>query len=59
MEEKKKIHMNFSSGDLKGDHSQYLGTHKRIILKWILNNCDGRVWTGFIWYRIGSVSGHS
>jgi hypothetical protein len=26
----------------------------RLILKWILGNQGGRVWTGFIWLRIGT-----
>jgi hypothetical protein len=26
----------------------------RVILKWILDIYDGRVWTGFIWLRIGT-----
>jgi hypothetical protein len=32
-----------------------LGTDERIILKWILKNPD-EVWTGFIWFRIGTSS---
>lgn len=28
-----------------------------IILKWILQTLDGRVWDGFIWLRIGTNSG--
>jgi hypothetical protein len=26
-----------------------------IILKWILRKWDGKVWTAFIWLRIGSI----
>jgi hypothetical protein len=29
-----------------------LGVGGITILKWILNNYNGRVWTGFIWLRI-------
>jgi hypothetical protein len=26
-----------------------------ILLKWILNKYTGRMWSGFIWFKIGSV----
>jgi hypothetical protein len=29
----------------------------RIILKWILERHDGVVWTGLIWFRIGTSGG--
>jgi hypothetical protein len=29
----------------------------RIILKWILEMEDGKVWTGCIWLRIGTSGG--
>jgi hypothetical protein len=43
-------------GSLKGtDHSVDIGIDGRLILKWILRELDGRVWTGFIWLRMGLV----
>jgi hypothetical protein len=27
------------------------------ILEWILGKLDGRVWTGFVWLRIGASGG--
>jgi hypothetical protein len=27
------------------------GIHGEVILIWALKNCDGRMWTGFIWLR--------
>jgi hypothetical protein len=32
----------------------YIG--ERIILKWILEKCNGELWAGFMWLRIG-ISG--
>jgi hypothetical protein len=40
---------------MKGrDQSEDLGTDGSIILKWILEKEVGKVWTGFIWVRIGT-----
>jgi uncharacterized membrane protein YjdF len=33
------------------------GVDGRIILEWILRKYDGKVWTGFIWLRIGNSGG--
>jgi hypothetical protein len=37
-----------------GDHFEALGTDESIILKWILEKQDGKVWNGFIWLKIGT-----
>jgi hypothetical protein len=29
----------------------------RIVLEWILGKYGGKVWTEFIWLRIGSIGG--
>jgi hypothetical protein len=33
------------------------GLDHRIKLKWILEKSGGRVWSGFIWFRIGTSGG--
>jgi hypothetical protein len=38
----------------KRDHLEELGIDGSIILKWILKENCGKVWTGFILLRIGS-----
>jgi hypothetical protein len=44
--------------NMKGrDHLQKLGVYGRIILKCILKNHGGRVWTGFILLKIGTSGG--
>jgi hypothetical protein len=45
-------------GNLMGrDHLEDLGVDGNIILQWILGKWCGRVWTGFIWLRIGTSGG--
>jgi hypothetical protein len=39
------------------DHLENICKGGRIILKWILNKCSRRVWTGFMWLRIGTGGG--
>jgi hypothetical protein len=42
-------------GDIKArDHLEDLDVDGNIILKLILNKYGARVWTGFIWLRIGT-----
>jgi hypothetical protein len=33
------------------------GVDGRIILEWILEKRVARVWTGFVWFRIGASEG--
>jgi hypothetical protein len=48
----------FLSENPKGrDHSEDLGVDGRSILKCILGKVGGKVWTGFIWLRIGISGG--
>jgi hypothetical protein len=43
---------------IKGrDFSEDLEVDERIILEWILGKQGGKVWTGFIWLRIGTSGG--
>jgi len=35
------------------DHSEYPDRDVRIILEWILGK-DGKLWTGVIWFKIGT-----
>jgi hypothetical protein len=44
--------------DEKGrDHSEDLDIDGKIILESILGKCGEKVWTGFIWLRMGPVTG--
>jgi hypothetical protein len=36
------------------DHSEELGVDGKILLAWILGKQGGKVWTGFVWLRIGT-----
>jgi hypothetical protein len=38
-------------------HAENLGVDVKIILKWSLDKKGGKVWTGFIWFRIGTSGG--
>jgi len=41
--------------NLKGrDHLEDLGIDERIITEWILGKQGKKLWTGFIWLKIGN-----
>jgi len=35
--------------------SEYKSISGMIILKWVLKEWDGRLWTGYIWLMIGPI----
>jgi len=39
------------------DHAEEMGVDGKIILEWICRKQGGRVWSGFIWLRIGTSGG--
>jgi hypothetical protein len=39
------------------DHSEDLGVDGKIVLELILRKCGRKVWSGFIWLRIGTNDG--
>jgi hypothetical protein len=48
----------FCLGNLKGrDNSEDLGVDGMIILELILGKQGGKVWTEFVWIRIGTNGG--
>jgi hypothetical protein len=50
--------IKFGSENVKGrDHSEDLGVDWRIILEWILEKETGKLWTGFVWLRLGTNGG--
>jgi len=52
------MHTIFLFQNLKGKyHSEDLGVDGREILQWILGKQGGKVWTGCIWFRIGTSGG--
>jgi len=45
----------FWSENPKGrDHLEDLGIDGKVILEWMLGKEGGKLWTGFIWLRIGT-----
>jgi len=44
--------------NLKGrDHLQDLVKERRMVLEWFLDKQVRKVWTGFIWLRVGTSGG--
>jgi hypothetical protein len=41
----------------EGDQSEDLDTYGRRILEWILEEYDGRLWSGFVYLRTGASGG--
>jgi len=39
------------------ENSQDTGPDGKIILEWILGKQGEKLWTGFIWLRIGTIGG--
>ena len=51
----REVHTGSCWGDLRGrDHLQDPGRDGRVILKWIFKKWNGNVWTGLLWFRIGT-----
>jgi hypothetical protein len=44
-------------GKPEPDYLGDLGIDGKRVLEWILGKWGGKVWTGFIWYRIGTSGG--
>jgi hypothetical protein len=51
------VHTGLWWGHLERDHLKDLDVDGKIILRYIFKKCDGEVWTGFIWLRIGTGGG--
>jgi len=48
----------FLSENLKGrDHSEDVGLDGKIILEWMLEKWDRKLWTGCIWHEIETNGG--
>jgi hypothetical protein len=55
---REKMHTKFQSENLKeGYHSENLGIDRKIILEWILEKKDGKLWAGFIQLRTWNGGG--
>jgi hypothetical protein len=54
------MHTKFWLGSPKErDHSEDLDIDKRTVIKWVLRKSDERLWTGFVWLRMGTGDGLS
>jgi hypothetical protein len=50
------MHTNVLLKDFKGtDYLENLGIDGKIILEWILEKYDGKLWTGLTWIRAGTT----
>jgi hypothetical protein len=47
----------FGKAEGKRETGRFETVDMRIILKWVLKKWDPRMWTGFIWRRIGTNVG--
>jgi hypothetical protein len=58
--DRKGVHTVYLCGNLRvGYYLEELGVDWRIILRWLFRKWDGEgAWTGFIWLRLGTGSGH-
>jgi len=55
---RQEIYTRFLSRNLlRRSHTEDLGIAGRIILNWISQKQGEKVWTGFIWLRIGTRDG--
>jgi hypothetical protein len=57
MREKRNTYKIFWKSHKERDHWEDQDVGKWTILKWILQRCDGMVWIGLIWFRIGTSRG--
>jgi hypothetical protein len=58
MWERIEIYTKFLLGNLKGrSYSEDQGIGGRMILELVLKKQGGKLWTGFIWLRIGTSDG--
>jgi len=52
------VHTKFWSENLKGRvNSEVVGIDWRVIIEWIIENWDEKLWTEIIWLRLGTSGG--
>jgi len=53
------VHARFWWGNPRErDHLEDPGVDEIIVLSWIFRKWDVEIWTGLIWFRIGTGGGH-